>query len=165
MNHVIFEGNLTKEPVFKYSNNTNKPMATGTIGVYQGKDAAGNDLESLFIDFVCYNKDAEAMSQFGHKGDPVVIYGTFQETTNTTEDGRVFHNKKVVGKAKLYKKAAPVSNAMPQQAVAQMPQQAAYMPYTNQMAQQPTSMAQAAPQNQVHQQPMAQMPQQNVNIW
>ena len=161
MNHVIFEGNLTKDPVFKYSNNTNKPMATGTIGVYQGKDAAGNDLESLFIDFVCYNKDAEAMSQFGHKGDPVVIYGTFQETTNTTDDGRVFHNKKVVGKAKLYKKAAPVSNAMPQQAMqqpmAQMPQQPMY--------QQPMNMAQATPQNQVHQQPMAQMPQQNVNIW
>lgn len=161
MNHVIFEGNLTKDPVFKYSNNTNKPMATGTIGVYQGKDAAGNDLESLFIDFVCYNKDAEAMSQFGHKGDPVVIYGTFQETTNTTEDGRVFHNKKVVGKAKLYKKAAPVAQmqqqATYQQPVAQMPQQPIY--------QQPVAIPQAAPQNQVHQQPMAQMPQQNVNIW
>lgn len=160
MNHVIFEGNLTSDPVFKYSN-SNKPMATGTIGVYQGKDANDQDLESLFISFVCFNKDAEAMHQFGHKGDPVVIYGTFQETTNTTDDGRVFHNKKVVGKAKLYKKAAPVSNAMPQQAMqqpmAQMPQQPMY--------QQPMNMAQAAPQNQVHQQPMAQMPQQNVNIW
>lgn len=161
MNHVIFEGNLTKDPVFKYSNNTNKPMATGTIGVYQGKDANSQDLESLFIDFVCYNKDAEAMGQFGHKGDPVVIYGTFQEIINTTGDGRVFHNKKVVGKAKLYKKATPVAQ-MPQQAtyqqpVAQMPQQPVY--------QQPVAMPQAAPQNQVHQQPMAQMPQQNVNIW
>lgn len=163
MNHVIFEGNLTKDPVFKYSNNTNKPMATGTIGVYQGKDANGQDLESLFIDFVCYNKDAEAMNQFGHKGDPVVIYGTFQEITNTTDDGRVFHNKKVVGKAKLYKKATPVAQ-MPQQGayqqpMAQMPQQAMY--------QQPVAMPQASPQNQVHQQPtaMAQMPQQNVNIW
>lgn len=135
-NFVLFEGHLTNDPVVR-TGNDGKVYATGTIGVYQGKDKSGNDLPSLFIGFICFGRDADVIGQQAKKGDLIQINGTFTETTNVGNDGKTYVNKNVRGHAKLCAKANTQNN----QQVA--PQQAQY---AQQMPQQPQYAQQAAPQ-------------------
>ena len=132
-NNLTIQGHLTNDPVYRAGQNGGKSSCWGKIGVYQGKDQQGNDLDSMFIDFTCFGSEAEAMKN-AHKGDLVVASGRFSETKSIGNDGREYINKKVVGNARMcYKvptnnQAAPAAQPIPQQAPAPaaqpIPQQA-----------------------------------------
>lgn len=140
-NNLIIQGHLTADPVYREGQNGGKSSCWGKLGVYQGKDQNGNDLDSMFIEFTCFGSEADALSQAAHKGDLIVASGRFTETKSVGNDGREYMNKRVVGNARMCYKVsaqattqyqAPVAQQMPQQAptnYAQAPQNANMNPW------------------------------------
>ena len=128
-NNLIIQGHLTADPVYREGQNGGKSSCWGKLGVYQGKDQNGNDLDSMFIEFTCFGSEADTLKQFAHKGDLIVASGRFTETKSVGNDGREYMNKRVVGNARMcYKVAnnntqtAPAAQPMPQQYAQPMPQ-------------------------------------------
>lgn len=147
MNYAIFQGHLVDEPKFSPGQNGGKASAFGRIGVWQGTDAQGNELPSLFVGFSCFGKEAEEMRDFGHKGSLVVISGRFQETTSQDQTGKTYVNKKVTGNAHVCYKAATQQATQPvyQQAPVQQAQpmyQQPMQPQAQPVYQQPAQQAQ-----------------------
>lgn len=100
-NHLIIQGHLTADPVYRAGQNGGKSSCWGKLGVYQGKDQQGNDLDSMFIEFTCFGAEADALAQFAHKGDLIVADGRFTETKSVSQDGKEYINKRVVGNARM----------------------------------------------------------------
>ena len=106
-NNLIIQGHLTADPVYRQGQNGGKSSCWGKLGVYQGKDQQGNDLDSMFIEFTCFGAEADTLAAVAHKGDLIVASGRFTETKSVGQDGREYLNKKVVGNAKMcYKNPA-----------------------------------------------------------
>lgn len=122
-NNLIIQGHLTADPVYREGQNGGKSSCWGKLGVYQGKDNNGNDLDSMFIEFTCFGAEADALAQGAHKGDLIVASGRFTETKSIGNDGREYINKRVVGNARMCFKPqntqqptqAPAAQPMPQQ--------------------------------------------------
>lgn len=130
-NNLIIQGHLTADPVYREGQNGGKSSCWGKLGVYQGKDNNGNDLDSMFIEFTCFGAEADALAQGAHKGDLIVASGRFTETKSTGNDGREYINKRVVGNARMCFK--PQNTQQPTQAPAAqpMPQQSPQNPNVN----------------------------------
>ena len=118
-NNLIIQGHLTADPVYREGQNGGKSSCWGKLGVYQGKDNNGNDLDSMFIEFTCFGAEADALAQGAHKGDLIVASGRFTETKSTGNDGREYINKRVVGNARMCFK--PQNTQQPTQAPAAHP--------------------------------------------
>lgn len=81
LNQLIIIGRLTKNPEQRKSGETT--FANFTLAFDSGvKD------ESSFIDCVCFNKVAEAVTNFAHKGDLVGIVGSLRQRRYTTKEGQ-----------------------------------------------------------------------------
>lgn len=159
INNLIIQGHLTADPVYRPGQNGGKSSCWGKIGVYQGKDQQGNDLDSMFIEFTCFGSEADTLGQVAHKGDLIVATGRFSETTSVGNDGKTYVNKKVVGNAKMCYK-----NQNTQQAPGQVAPQAVQYQQAQPMYQQPQQPAygQATPYTQPqYQQAPIQNSQQN----
>lgn len=79
MNSFIGIGNLTKEPEIRYTNN-NLKVATITIAINRKEEAD-------FIDCVAFDKKADIIEQYLHKGNKVAIEGRLQ-TSMYEKDGK-----------------------------------------------------------------------------
>lgn len=139
-NNLIIQGHLTADPVYRAGQNGGKSSCWGKLGVYQGKDQQGNDLDSMFIEFTCFGSEADTLSQCAHKGDLIVASGRFTETKSVGNDGKEYINKRVVGNARMCYKMATQQNAtqpqyaqQPVQQYAQPVQQPQYQQAPNQM--------------------------------
>ena len=128
-NNLIIQGHLTKNPVYRQGENGKKSSCWGNIGVYQGKDNFGNDLDSMFIGFTCFGSEAEAMKD-AKVGELIVVSGRFSETKSTDDQGNTYVNKNVTGNARRCFKIAnteqqaPAAQPVPQATnYAQNPQQ------------------------------------------
>lgn len=80
INKVILEGRLTKDPEIRYTNNQ-KAVASWTIALNRGKDKNGNELGTDFINCVTWDKQAEYLKNWFHKGDPISVIGRLQSRT------------------------------------------------------------------------------------
>ena len=72
MNHVLLTGRLTKEPEIRYTN-ANKEVASFTLAVDDGK--VNGERRSQFIPVIAWEKTADLIRQYFHKGDPLTIIG------------------------------------------------------------------------------------------
>jgi len=70
LNSFIGIGNLTKEPEIRYTNN-NLKVATITIAINRKEEAD-------FIDCVAFDKKADIIEQYLHKGNKVAVEGRLQ---------------------------------------------------------------------------------------
>lgn len=150
INNMIIQGHLTADPIYRSAQGNNKSSCWGKFGVYQGKDAQGNDLDSLFMEFTCFGSEADAMKD-AHKGDLIVACGRYSEIKSVSQDGKEYINKKIVGNAKRCYKAAQQNVMQQAQPVMQPAQQMNY--------QQPVYTQQPV----YNQQPMTQPV--NINPW
>lgn len=124
INNLIIQGHLTNDPVYRQGQNGGKSSCWGKIGVYQGKDQNGNDLDSMFIDFTCFGAEADTLAAVAHKGDLIVASGRFTEVKSIGNDGKEYINKRITGNAKMcYKNPNNNTQAAPQQYAQPMPQQ------------------------------------------
>lgn len=94
MNTVFLYGRMAKDPELRYTKN-NTPVCSFTIATSEGKDADGRD-RAEFHNCVAWKRDAENISKFFLKGDPILLRGHLQtrsytvgtETTGWTEEKR-----------------------------------------------------------------------------
>ena len=110
-NHVTMMGNLTKNPDLRY---TSGGAAVCNFGlainrVYNDSDGEKQE-EVTFIDIVCWNKLAEACSEYLHKGSPAFIEGRLKQNSWETEDGQKRYKHEIVARSVQF-----LSNGKPDQ--------------------------------------------------
>ena len=84
MNNISLIGRLTKEPELKSTTNGNK-----VISFCLAVDRRTKDKATDWIDCVAWNKTAEIIAQYCHKGKMLSVTGSLQ--TRTWEDNAVMH--------------------------------------------------------------------------
>lgn len=81
-NRVILAGNLTRDPELRY---TPKGTAVTKLGLAMNRrwrDESGQSREeATFVDIEAYGKQAETISQYLHKGSPLLIEGRLRYDT------------------------------------------------------------------------------------
>lgn len=87
MNSFIGIGNLTKEPEIRYTNN-NLKVATITIAINRKEEAD-------FIDCVAFDKKADIIEQYLHKGNKVAVEGRIQ-TNMYEKDGKKYKSMNIL---------------------------------------------------------------------
>lgn len=80
MNQTQIAGYITKDTELKKTS-TGKTLAYTTIAVNTGKD------QTTFIDIKAWNKVADVLHKFGHKGQGVAVQGHLQPN-HYTKDGQ-----------------------------------------------------------------------------
>ena len=89
LNRVLLSGRLTRDPELKYT--------AGGIGVcnfslavnrrYKDQSGQWRD-EATFINVVTWNKAAETINKYLHKGSPVIVEGRLESRSWETEAGQ-----------------------------------------------------------------------------
>lgn len=83
MNKVMLIGRLTKDPELRYTQG-GTAVASFTIAVDR---RFSKDKEADFINCVAWQKTAEFISQYFHKGSKIVVEGRLQTRSYDAEDG------------------------------------------------------------------------------
>ena len=97
MNKVILMGRLTRDAEVRYSQGDNS-TATARFSVAVNrkfKNAEGN-YEADFINCVSFNKTAEFVEKYFHKGDMIALVGRIQTGSYTNKDGVKINTTDVV---------------------------------------------------------------------
>ncbi|MCM1543155.1 MAG: single-stranded DNA-binding protein [Blautia sp.] len=88
MNKVILMGRLTRDPEVRYSQGANQTVvARFSIAVDRSFKREG-DPEADFFDCTCFNKRAEFVERYMHKGTKVVLSGRIQNDNYTNKEGQ-----------------------------------------------------------------------------
>lgn len=93
MNNVSLIGNLTRDPVIRWSNDM--AVARFSIAINRGKDKNGNDKGVDFPNIVVFGKQAENCEKYLSKGKKVGITGHIQ-TGSYEKDGQKIYTTDIV---------------------------------------------------------------------
>jgi single-strand DNA-binding protein len=83
MNKAILTGRLKTDPKLSFTSGKGTAVATFTIAVDSGY---GENKETAFIPVVVWNKGAEAVANYTHKGSKVLVQGRIN-TRSYDKDG------------------------------------------------------------------------------
>ena len=86
VNHIVLVGRLTKDPELRYTPNGN-PVARFRLAVDRGTKSPEGERQADFIQITCWNKTAEYVSNYMHKGRLVAVEGSLRINTVTSGDG------------------------------------------------------------------------------
>jgi len=107
-NQVTLIGNLTKDPELRYIPSGSAVCNLGLAINRTYTNAEGEKQEDVtFVDIVCWNKLAEACSQYLHKGSPVFVEGRLQQKSWETEDGSKRSKHEVVARTVQFLNGKP----------------------------------------------------------
>lgn len=87
MNVIAITGNLCKDIELRYTKN-NKSVVDNTIAVAKGIKNSDGEYETDFIEFVCFEKKADYLSQYAKKGDKIEIAGKLRVDNWKDEEGK-----------------------------------------------------------------------------
>lgn len=90
MNNFNLAGRIVKEPVIKYTKD-NKPVMNLDIAINNGKD------DTTFLPIVVFNKQAEIVSQYCHKGDMLGITGMIKNHNWEDDKGNKHYDYTFIG--------------------------------------------------------------------
>jgi len=89
LNKVFLIGNLTRDPELRY---TPSGVAVTNLGLAVNRrfrDKTGEIKEDVcFLTVTVWDKQAEACSQYLHKGSPIFVEGVLQSRSWETQDGQ-----------------------------------------------------------------------------
>lgn len=98
LNKIVIMGRLTRDPELRYTQ-SGKPVASLTVAVDRDFREANGDKQTDFIDCVAWNKTAEFVSQYFHKGTMAVVSGRLQLRDWTDRDGNKRRSAEVVAES------------------------------------------------------------------
>ena len=87
LNKVILMGNLTQDPEFK-TTPTGVPVTTFSIAVSRRFAKQGDEVTADFFNVVAWRSLAEFVSKYFTKGKSIVVVGSIQNRSYTTQDGQ-----------------------------------------------------------------------------
>lgn len=96
MNKIILLGRLVKDPEIKYTP-SEKCVAQFSIAVNRPTKNAEGQYEADFINIVAWNKTAELIGNYVHKGQRILVEGRLQIRSYTAKDGSKRLASEVVG--------------------------------------------------------------------
>ena len=110
MNHVELTGNLTRDPVLRYTK-TGRPVAAFGIALNRKYiDASGQEKQLAdFINVTVWDKLAEAVASNLHKGDWTHVQGRLSSRSYEDKDGKKVYVVEVV--ASLISRPLPTYSA------------------------------------------------------
>lgn len=114
LNKVILVGRLTKEIELKSTTNGSQ-YAEFDIAVGNGKDKDGNEREADFINCIAWNKGAENLSVYLHKGNRVAIEGRLKVDKYKNEKGENRYKTYVRIETYHFLESRPKDNFVPQE--------------------------------------------------
>lgn len=86
MNKIILLGRLVKDPEIKYTP-SEKCVAQFSIAVNRPTKNSEGQYEADFINIVAWNKTAELIGNYVHKGQRILVEGRLQIRSYTAQDG------------------------------------------------------------------------------
>ena len=86
LNSVIMMGRLTAEPELRHTA-SNIPVTSFTIAVDRSFAKAGTERQTDFFDVVAWNKQAEFVSRYFHKGQLVAVQGRMETRSYEDKNG------------------------------------------------------------------------------
>lgn len=87
LNKVILMGNLTADPEFK-TTPSGVPVTTFSIAVGRRFAKESDEVKADFFNIVAWRQPAEFVSKFFNKGKSIVVVGSIQNRSYTTQDGQ-----------------------------------------------------------------------------
>ena len=90
MNLVVLQGRLTKEPIVRYTPDSQLAIASFSVAVDRGKNKNGEDMGTDFIPVKVFGKQAENCERFLGKGCRVSVQGRIQTGSYEKDGQKVF---------------------------------------------------------------------------
>lgn len=87
INRVVLVGRLTKDIEIRMTQSGTK-IGNFTLAVQRNKAGNGGQVEADFVRCLAFNKTAENMERYTHKGSQVAIEGRIQTGSYTDRDGK-----------------------------------------------------------------------------
>lgn len=87
MNSVVLSGRLTRDPVVKYSQNSNEQKAVARYTLAVDRAFQNGENKADFISCVEFGKLAEFAEKYFHQGIKLIIRGRIQTGSYTNRDG------------------------------------------------------------------------------
>ena len=91
MNSVVLVGRLTRDVDLRYTNNG---IAVGRFSL--AVDRFGKDKGTDFINCVAFDKRAEVLQKYTHKGSKISLIGRIQTGSYTNKDGQKVYTTDVI---------------------------------------------------------------------
>lgn len=106
MNSIVLIGRLTKDPELRYTP-SGKAVASLRLAVDRGTVNQHGERETDFINIVCWEKQAEAVTNYLQKGLLVAVQGRLQVRQYTTDDGQRRERAEVVAQRVQFLERSP----------------------------------------------------------
>lgn len=114
MNKAILIGRLTKDVELRYTQ-SNIACATFDLAINNGKDKDGNDRQADFIRCVLWEKQAENMAKYTHKGSQVAVDGSIKHDSYEDEQGNKKYRTYVLARTVQYLDSKRTEEPLPQE--------------------------------------------------
>lgn len=114
MNKVFLIGRLTKDVELRYTQ-SQTACATFDLAISNGKDEQGNDRKADFIRCVIWEKQAENMTKYTHKGSQVAIEGSIKTDSYNDEQGNKKYRTYVLAKRVMFLDSKRTEEPLPEE--------------------------------------------------
>lgn len=114
MNKAILIGRLTKDVELRYTQ-SNTACATFDLAINNGKDSSGNDRSADFIRVVIWEKQAENMAKYTHKGSQIAVEGSIKTDSWEDEKGEKRYRMYVLARRIMFLDSKRTEEPLPQE--------------------------------------------------
>jgi single-strand DNA-binding protein len=98
LNRIVLIGRLTQDPELRYTN-TGTAVASFTLAVDRNRTSSSGERETDFINVVVWQKQAETVSQYLHKGRLAAVDGRLQIRSYDNREGQKVRVAEVVAES------------------------------------------------------------------
>lgn len=98
LNRIVLIGRLTQDPELRYTN-TGTAVASFTLAVDRNRTSPSGERETDFINVVVWQKQAETVSQYLHKGRLAAVDGRLQIRSYDNREGQKVRVAEVVAES------------------------------------------------------------------
>lgn len=114
MNKVILIGNLTRDVELRYTQ-SNIACAEFDVAINNGKDNEGNNRPADFIRVAVWEKSAENMAKYTHKGSKVAVEGSIKNQSWEDENGNKKYKTYVLARRVMFLDTKKSEEPLPQE--------------------------------------------------
>jgi len=114
MNKTILIGRLTKDAELRYTT-SNIACATFDVAINNGKDKDGNERKPDYIRCAIWDKQAENMAKYTHKGSQVAVEGSIKNESWEDENGNKKYRTYVLAKRVMFLDSKKSEEPLPQE--------------------------------------------------